>query len=452
MTSINKMKEMPIRKLLLSMSLPIMVSMLIQALYNIVDSMFVAQYSQDALAAVSLAFPIQTLIVAVSVGTAAGLNSLLSRKLGEQNFKEANEVANHGVLAALLSGIPFMIFGIFFAQTFISAFSDRSTIISDGTTYTLICTVCSSAVLVEIAYERLFQATGHAMYNMYMQGAGALINIILDPIFIFGWFGFPAMGVTGAALATVTGQILAVLLGIYLQRRHVKELHISFRGFHLKKHIFAQMYAVGFPSIIMQSIVTVLTIGMNAILVGFSETAVSVFSVYFKLQNFVFMAVFGMNNALVAIIGYNFGARQKERILSSIRFAIQMAVLIMLIGTLIFQLFPQALLQLFNADAAMLKIGVPALRIISLSFLFAGISIELSALFQALGKGVSSLMISLCRQLLIVLPCAYLLARFSELDSIWYAFLIAEAFAMVIALFLYRKIKISMIDPMEHSL
>ena len=287
---------------------------------------------------------------------------------------------------------------------------------------------------------------------MYMQGAGALINIILDPIFIFGWFGFPAMGVTGAALATVTGQILAVLLGIYLQRRHVKELHISFRGFHLKKHIFAQMYAVGFPSIIMQSIVTVLTIGMNAILVGFSETAVSVFSVYFKLQNFVFMAVFGMNNALVAIIGYNFGARQKERILSSIRFAIQMAVLIMLIGTLIFQLFPQALLQLFNADAAMLKIGVPALRIISLSFLFAGVSIELSALFQALGKGISSLMISLCRQLLIVLPCAYLLARFSELDSIWYAFLIAEAFAMVIALFLYRKIKLSMIDPMVHSL
>ena len=396
----------------------------------------------------SLAFPIQTLLIAVAVGTAAGLNSLLSRKLGAGRLKEANAVANHGVLVSLLSSIPFMLFGLLFAPLFISAFTSNQVIIHQGASYLLITMICSSAVLVEITYERIFQSTGHAMYSMCMQGIGALINIVLDPIFIFGWFGLPAMGVIGAALATVTGQILSVLLGIYLQHHHVKEIHITPKQFHFETWIIKQMYAVGIPSIVMQSIVTILTIGMNAILAQTSETAVSVFSIYFKLQSFVFMAVFGMNNALVAILGYNFGAKQKERIMEAVRFSIRLAVAIMLIGTIIFQLFPDILLRLFDADKEMLMIGIPALRIISLSFVFAGISIEISALFQAIGKGTYSLYISVLRQLVIILPCAYLFNHLFGIDATWISFVIAEIIAMFISLIFYQQVKKKILESM----
>lgn len=440
----NKMGVMPMKKLLASMSVPIMLSMLIQACYNIVDSMFVAHYSQTALAAVSLAFPVQMLIIAVSVGTAIGVNSLLSRRLGEKRMAEANQAAAHGIALAVLSTAVFALAGGLLAPSFAALFTESEMIASQASVYIRIVTIFSFGVFVQIVMERIMQATGNPVYNMVMQGIGALVNIILDPIFIFGLFGFPEMGVQGAAIATVAGQILAMALGAWIIHKKIDFLDLTKFRFSMK--ICRDLYAVGFPAIIMQSVASVMTLGMNMILLPYSELAISVFSIYAKLQQFVFMPVMGMNSALIAIAGYNFGAGKKQRILDAARYSLIAASLIMIGGTLVFQAFPQFLLSLFSAGEEMLTIGIPALRIISLSFLFAGVSIVLCSVFQALGNGMISLWVSLGRQLILVLPLAYLLAKTGGLQQLWFAFVIAEGLCVVFSLIQYRKVKTEQID------
>lgn len=447
----EKMGSMPIKKLLLTMSLPIMLSMLIQALYNIVDSMFVAQYSQEALAAVSLSFPVQMLIIAVSVGTAIGVNSLLSRRLGQKRMDEANETANHGIFLALCSWLVFAIFGLFFANQFAALFTTDLLIVSQAATYIQICTIFCFGVFVQIIMERITQATGFAVYNMVIQGVGAVINIILDPIFIFGWFGFPEMGVAGAAIATVIGQICAMLLGFWLIHKKVPQIHLGFRHFRLNGLVIRDIYAVGFPAIIMQSVMSIMTIGMNVILMPYSAIAISVYSIYAKLQQFIFMPIAGLNSALIGIVGYNFGAKNKKRILDSIRYSLIASAIIMLVGTILFQLFPNYLLFLFNAKEEMLHLGVPALKIISLSFLFAGISMVLCSVFQALGEGLVSLWITLGRQLIITLPLAWILSQLGGIEALWYSFLIAEAICAIISYVVLRQVERRQITKLEEK-
>lgn len=435
----NKMGVMEIKKLIMTMSLPIMISMLVQALYNIVDSMFVARVSDNALAAVSLCYPIQMIIVAVACGTAVGLNALLSRYLGQGKPKEANQVALHGILLALVNWLIFAVIGIFFSEAFLKLFSTDQEIVSMGISYMKICTIFSFGVFMQITYERIMQSTGNTVYNMIIQGVGALVNIILDPIFIFGMLGLPAMGVTGAAIATVVGQIVAMLLGIVITQTKIKEVQIHLREFQLKVRIIKDMYRIAIPAILMQSIMSFMTVFMNMILVTFSELAVSAFSIYFKLQQFVFMAVNGMNNALIPIISYNFGARKKQRILDSIHFSLLIACVIMIAGTIVFQCFPEQLMYLFDANEEMMSIGVPALRIISLSFVFAGISLVLSAVFQSVDHANKSLVITLLRQMVLLLPIVYLLANQFGLNALWWAFPITEAIVSILA-YIYLKI------------
>ena len=435
----NKMGVMEIKKLIMTMSLPIMISMLVQALYNIVDSMFVARVSDNALAAVSLCYPIQMIIVAVACGTAVGLNALLSRYLGQKKPKEANQVALHGILLAIVNWLIFAIIGIFFSEAFLRLFSTDQEIVAMGISYMKICTIFSFGVFMQITYERIMQSTGNTVYNMIIQGVGALVNIMLDPIFIFGMLGLPAMGVTGAAIATVIGQIVAMLLGIIITQTKIKEVQIHLREFHLELRMIKDMYRIAIPAILMQSIMSFMTVFMNMILVTFSELAVSAFSIYFKLQQFVFMAVNGMNNALIPIISYNFGAKKKQRILDSIHFSLIVACVIMIAGTIIFQCFPQQLMYLFDANEEMMNIGVPALRIISLSFIFAGISLVLSAVFQSVDHANKSLMITLLRQMVLLLPIVYLLANQFGLNALWWAFPITEAAVSILA-YIYLKI------------
>ena len=436
----NRMGTMPVGKLLVTMSLPIMISMLIQALYNIVDSIFVAQIGENALTAVSLAFPVQNLIIAVGIGTGIGINSLLSRRLGERRFDDANAAAENGILLSLCNWLVFAIFGGLFSEAFFRAFTENPEIISMGTDYLTVCTVFSFGCFMQFACERILQATGITIYNMITQATGAIINIILDPIMIFGLFGFPRLGVKGAAIATVIGQIVAMPMGLWFNAKKNKEVHMDFRHFRPNGRIIGEIYKVGVPSIVMQSIGTVMTIGMNKILIAFSETAVAVFGVYFKLQSFVFMPIFGLTNGLVPIVAYNYGARKRTRITASIRLALVYALSIMALGLLIFQLFPVPLLRLFKASDALLSIGVPALRIISISFLGAGVGIVLSSVFQAMGNGVLSLTMSVARQLAVLLPVAWLMARFVGLDAVWAAFPVSEYVSVTIALFMYRYV------------
>ena len=444
----NRMGTMPVGKLLVTMSLPIMISMLIQALYNIVDSIFVAQIGENALTAVSLAFPVQNLIIAVGIGTGIGINSLISRRLGERRFDDANAAAENGILLSLCNWLVFAIFGGLFSEAFFRAFTDNPEIISMGTDYLTVCTVFSFGCFMQFACERILQATGITIYNMITQATGAIINIILDPIMIFGLFGFPRLGVKGAAVATVIGQIVAMLMGLWFNAKKNREIHMDFRHFRPSGRIIGEIYKVGVPSIVMQSIGTVMTIGMNKILIAFSETAVAVFGVYFKLQSFVFMPIFGLTNGLVPIVAYNYGARKRHRITGSIRHALVYALSIMALGTLLFQLLPAPLLRLFKASDALLAIGVPALRIISISFLGAGVGIVLSSVFQAMGNGVLSLTMSVARQLAVLLPVAWLMARFVGLDAVWAAFPVSEYVSVTIALFMYRYVYHNHIAPL----
>lgn len=435
----NKMGTMPVNKLLISMSLPMIISMLVQAMYNIVDSVFVAQISENALTAVSLAFPLQNLMIAFAGGTAVGVNALLSRSLGEKNQDHVNKTAVNSIFVFLLTAVIFMIGGLTLSNLFFSVQTSNTEIVNAGTQYSMIVLGCSIGLFCQFLFERLLQATGRTLFTMVTQGTGAIINIILDPIFIFGLFGFPKMGVAGAALATVTGQIIACLMAVFFNLKFNHDIHFNFKGFKPNTYIIKQIYSVGIPSIIMQSIGSVMTFGMNTILISFSTTATAVFGVYFKLQSFVFMPIFGLNNGMIPIIAYNLGAKQKKRMFATIKLAMIYATGMMFIGVILFETIPQTLLGFFNASPDMIKMGIPALRIIAIHFIFAGFSIVCSATFQAVGKGTYSLLTSLIRQLVVLLPCAYLLSLTGNLDLIWLSFPIAELFSASISFVLMKK-------------
>ncbi len=438
----NKMGNTPMLKLIVSMSLPAMFSMLVQSLYNIVDSAFVAQLGEGALTAVSLAFPIQMLIISVAVGTGIGINSLVSRRLGEKNQAEANSAATHGILLGLFSGIIVAILGLLFTRFFFECFTNDKTMIDMGYSYIIIITTLSFGSFVQINIEKTLQATGNMIYPMIFQLVGAITNIILDPIMIFGLFGFPKLGVSGAAIATVIGQIFAMLLSLYIVFKKSHDVHITFKGFKLNFKTIKNIYAVGFPSMVMQSIGSILIVGLNSILITFSDAAVSVLGIYYKLQSFIFMPVFGLTQGVMPIMGYNYGAKNKHRLLSALKIGSVIAILIMLIGTILFMSIPDKLLMIFNASEQMLEIGVKALRTISLCFVPAAIGIMFSTLFQAIGQGHKSLYISILRQLVIILPAAYLLSKIG-LYYVWYSFPIAEVFSLMVSVIflsmIYKK-------------
>jgi len=438
-TKENKMGTMPENKLLISMAVPMMLSMLVQALYNVVDSIFVSRISEDALTAVSLAFPVQNLLIALGTGTGVGINALLSKSLGEKNQKLANKVAHNGIILMFFSAIVCASFGIFGSRWFFGTQTEDLVLIEYGTQYLTIVMAFSFGIFGQFITERLLQATGRTTLSMYTQLVGAVTNLILDPILIFGWFGLPALGIRGAAIATVAGQILSASFGVWLNVKKNPEIQLSFKELIPDGKVIKKIYSVGVPSIIMGSIGSLMTYGMNQILLGFSSTAAAVFGVYFKLQSFFFMPLFGLNNGMVPIIAYNYGAKNKGRMLRTMKLAILYAVGIMFIGFLIMQIFPAQLFGMFEASADMLAIGVPALRIISTHFLVAGFCIIAGSTFQALGNGVFSMIVSVARQLVVLLPAAYLLSLTGNLNLIWLAFPIAELVSVVLSgIFLYR--------------
>lgn len=436
----NKMGTMPIPKLLVSMSLPMMASMLVQAMYNIVDSVFVAQINEQALSAVSMAFPLQSLMIAVSSGTCVGMNALLSRSLGEKNKENARLAAVNGIFLALLGTIVFALIGIFGSRTFYAAQTQTEQIIEYGQEYLTICLVFSFGIFGEFVFERILQSTGRTIYTTISQGVGAITNIIMDPILIFGLFGFPKLGISGAAWATVVGQIIAMLIALYFNIRHNPDVSINMKGFRPHAQTIKNIYIVGLPSIIMQAIGSVTTFGMNLILGMFSDTAITVYGVYYKLQSFIFMPVFGINNAMVPVIAYNYGARNKKRIMDSAKLCICGATAIMFVGMMIFMIFPRQLFMLFDASDHMLEIGIPALRIISSSFIFAGYCIITGSVFQALGNGVYSLITSFARQILCLLPLAYIFAKLIGLTALWFCYPLAEIISLIVTTILFVRI------------
>ena len=436
----NKMGVMPMGRLILSMSVPMILSMLVQALYNVVDSMFVARYSQDALAALSYAFPAQNLMIGTATGTGVGVNALLSKSLGEKNFDKANKTAANGILLAMFGSVLFFLFGLFFAEPFITFQTKTPSIIAEGRTYLSIVTMLSFGIFGEIMFERLMQSTGKTIYTMFTQGIGAIINIILDPIMIFGLLGCPQMGVAGAAYATVIGQIVAFVLGIVFNHKYNPEVRLYAKNFKPDFGIIGRIYAVGIPSIIMVGIGSVMTTAMNKILNGFSDVAASVFGVYFKLQSFAFMPVFGLNNGVIPVIAYNYGAQKRKRMLHAVRLGCVIATCFMAVGILLMQCIPAELFALFDASEEMLAIGVPALRIISISFVFAGVCIALSSVFQALGKGIYSMCISFARQLVVLVPAAYLLSLSGNVNAVWWSYPIAEIASITVSLLLFRHV------------
>lgn len=432
----NKMGVMPEGKLLINMSLPMMISMLVQALYNIVDSIFVSKISEDALTAVSLAFPLQALIIAIAAGTGVGVNALVSRALGEKDGEKANKTAVNGIFVYIVSYIVVAIVGTILVRPFyaMQTGATQKHILEFGVQYLSIVMLFSIGIFMQFIFERLLQSTGRTFYTMISQTTGAVINIILDPILIFGLCGMPKMGIKGAAIATVTGQIVAGLEAFLWNLWKNSDIKISFKGFRPDKRIIANIYQIGVPSIIMQSIGSVMTTGMNLILMGISSTAAAVFGVYFKLQSFFFMPVFGLNNGLIPIISYNFGARKKKRMINTLKYGYLIAFLFTFVGFLCFEIMPAQLLSLFEASDKMLKIGVPALRVIGLHYLIAWFCIVTGTLFQAVGKATYSLYVSVARQLVVLLPVAYVLAKIGGLTFIWWSFPIAEIMSLAISL------------------
>lgn len=432
---------MPVRKLIISMSLPMMISMLVQALYNIVDSVYVARLSESALTAVTLAFPLQNLMIALGSGTGVGINALLSRSLGQKRFDKSDAAANTGLLLTCFNTIVFVFVGLFVASWFIRTQTADPEIITYGSTYLKIVTCFSFGIFFQMTFERLLQSTGLTIYSMVSQAAGAIINIILDPIMIFGMFGLPKFGVAGAAYATVIGQVCAAALGLIMNLKFNKEINFSFEKIlHPQAKIVKQIYIVGIPSILMMSIGSLMTYLMNRILIAFSTTATAVFGVYFKLQSFFFMPVFGLNNGLIPVLAYNYGARSRSRIDEALKFSLMVAFGIMCLGTVIMNLFPSQLLGFFNAGEDMLAIGVPALHIISIHFPIAAICIVLGSIFQAFSQSVYSLIISIGRQLVILIPAAWLLAQSGNVNNVWWCFMIAESASLVLSLIFFRKI------------
>ncbi|MBT9685694.1 MATE family efflux transporter [Pseudoflavonifractor sp. MCC625] len=445
----NKMGVMPVGKLIFTMSLPMILSMLIQALYNVVDSVFVSWINEESLTAVSMAFPIQNLMIAVAVGTGVGVNALLSRSLGEKNYDIANRAAENAVFLAVISCLVFTVLGTLTARVFFAVQSTDPQIVEYGTLYLRICSLGCVGIFIEITMERLLQATGRTFYTMITQGVGAVINIVLDPILIFGLGPFPQMGIAGAAVATVTGQIVAGILAVFFNAACNHDIHLSLRGFRPDGHIILRIYSVGIPSIVMNSIGSVMTFGLNQIVGAFTATATAVLGIYFKFQSFVFMPIFGLNNGMVPIVAYNYGARKKERMVQAIRLCIIAAVLIMLAGLLVIQFFSAQILMLFKASENMLAIGVPALKIICISFLFAGFNVIVSSTLQALGHGFLSMVISIIRQLVVLLPAAYLLSLSGNLTLIWWSFPIAELVAFLLCIFYLRHLYQRVIQPLE---
>lgn len=436
----NKMGTMPVGKLIATMSWPAILSMLIQALYNIVDSIFVSMISEQALAAVTYINPIQMLLIAVGVGTGVGINSLISRRLGAQRFEEADMAASHGYRISFFNWIGFALVGLFFSGIYMSFFSNTPYIVENGAVYMRIITIGSVFVLVEVTTEKILQATGNMLFPMLCSIAGAVTNIILDPLLIFGVGPFPRMDVTGAAVATVIGQMVSMVLGQYLLFSKKHQVKVKVRGFKMNSCIVRDIYSVGLPAILMQAMMSVLQFGLNAILAGLSETAVAVNGVYGRLQSFIFMPVFGLNQGALPIMGYNYGARDKERLMKAFKVGFSIAFVIMAIGLILFQLFPHQFLSMFSASEAMYEIGVPAFHIISLCFLPASFGILASSFFQATGHGMMSLWASLIRQMIGILPLAWILAKIGGLAAVWYAFPLAEILGIVYAIIAMRYI------------
>ena len=446
----NKMGVMPIGKLIISMSLPIMISMLVQALYNIVDSIFVARISENALTAVSMAFPIQNLMIAVGVGTAVGVNALLARSLGEKDFEKVNKIATNAVFLAVMSYAAFLVIGLFFVEPFFRSQTDIEEIVQYGIDYLTICCCASFGIFTQLMFERMLQATGKTIYSMYTQLSGAIVNLILDPILIFGMFGMPAMGIKGAALATVIGQMVAGAVAVLMNHKKNPEVQIHLKGFKPDKAIIGQIYQIAVPSIVMQAIGSVMNYGMNRILITFTSTATAVFGVYFKLQSFIFMPVFGLNNGIIPIMAYNYGAGNKERVIKTMKTAVLYAVGILTVGFALFQVFTVPFLQLFEASETMIAIGVPALRIISISFPVAGFCIASGSSFQALGRATYSMLNSIARQLLVLLPVAFILAQFGNVDLVWWCYPIAEIVSMIMTIVFLRKLNKEVISKIGH--
>ena len=449
----NKMGVLPVGKLLAGMAVPMMISMLVQALYNIVDSVFVSRLSENAFNAVGLAFPLQSLMIAVGAGTAVGINALLSRSLGEKKQEMADRAAGAGIfLLPICCYLVFAFIGLFLSRPFFVAQAKAvPEIVEYGVQYTRICLGLSVGIFSQFCFERLLQSTGRTSLAMCTQLLGAIINIVMDPILIFGLCGAPRMGVAGAAVATVVGQIVAAIVGLIVNIKCNHDIHIRRENIRWDPIVAKEIYRVGIPSIIMQSISSVMTFGMNKILFVFTPTATAVFGAYFKIQSFVFMPIFGMNNGMVPIISYNYGARKPERVKKTIRLAVFYAECIMLVGFCIFQFLPDKLLGLFAASDAMLAIGVPALRIICPHFLLAGAGIVLSSVFQALGNGVFSLTVSICRQLVVLIPAAWLLSRTGEVNMVWWAFIIAEVVSLALSLVFMARINRTVIVPLSEK-
>ena len=441
----NRMGTEPIPRLLFSMAIPIMLSMMVQALYNVVDSIFVAKLSEDALTAVSLGFPMQNLVIAFATGLGVGINALLSRSLGEKNQRMVDQSARQGFFLEMCAALLFVVIGLFASGMFIRSQTDNPAIMADGITYLRICIGICPFCFMAIYFERLLQATGKTKLSMVAQMTGAIVNIVFDPIciFVLGW------GVAGAAAATVFGQFCGAMVALFLHLKYNKEIYLSFKGFRPNGHVIGSILGVGVPSIIMASIGSVMTYSLNRILNGFSSTAVAVFGVYFKLQSFIFMPVFGLNNAIVPIIAYNFGARRPDRMKKTIKLAVAVAVTIMFTGFLLLQIIPQVFLGMFDASADMLAIGVPALRTISISFLAAGACIIIGSTFQALGKGVYSMIVSISRQLVVLVPVAWLMSRTGNLNAVWWAFPIAEIMGVAATTLFFLHLNKTIIKPLE---
>ncbi len=447
----NKMGVMPIDKLIISMSLPIMISMLVQALYNIVDSIFVAKISEDALTAVSMAFPIQNLMIAVGAGTAVGVNALLARSLGEKDYDRVNKIAENAVFLVVLSYAAFLLIGLFLVEPFYRSQTDIESIIKYGKDYMVVVCCFSFGIFTQLMFERMLQATGKTIYTMITQSVGAVINIILDPILIFGLFGMPKLGVTGAAVATIIGQIAAGIMAAAINHLKNHEVNINMLGFRPSGHIIKMIYGIGVPSIVMQAIGSVMNYGMNVILISFSSTATAVFGVYFKLQSFVFMPAFGFNNGVIPVIAYNYGAGSRERVVKTMKHSVAYIMGLLFVGLIVFQAIPVPLLRLFEASDNMLALGVPALRIISLSFIFAGFCIACGSAFQALGKAVYSMIVSVARQLIVLLPVAYMLSKLGNVDYVWWAFPIAEIMSLIMTVLFLVILNKKVISKIEND-
>lgn len=444
----NKMGYMPVNKLLISMSLPMMASMMVQALYNIVDSIFVSRVSENALTAVSMAFPLQCLMIAIAGGTCVGINAILSKALGEKNFERANATASNGIFLSILSYLLFLIIGLTCVGPFYKSQTTDPEIIEYGIQYmTVVCT-CSFGLFGQFIFERLLTSTGRTFNTMITQATGAIINIIFDPILIFGLFGFPKMGVTGAAVATVIGQIVAGIFALFMNLKKNPDIKISMKGFKPDGAIIGEIYRIGIPSIIMQSIGSVMNYIMNKVLIGFTSTAVAVFGVYYKMQSFIFMPIFGLNNGLVPIVAFNYGAKKKDRMMKAWKLSWLYATIIMCVGTIAFEVIPQYMFMLFDASETMLEIGITAFRVIGVHFPVAAFCIVTGTIFQALGKSTYSMVVSIMRQIVVLIPAALILASFNNVDLVWWAFPIAEVMSAAATTFYFFRIKRKIIDTL----